>query len=266
LVVITCRIGMLASQGGGMNAVPWRLPELMKQLILPMLILPVRVILLGPALAIGEGVGTTISGAEFVGASGLFGQFMNLILQILILPFSGALGLMAAALLGGAGPLSIAFGLFVLMCVVALRLLKIAEECVLCVMRCQLQTFIVMPFALVMCSFVPLPNDQLWQGGINLFFRSIMRLAVALCVSSLAIIALARIVTTIATIAQSPDIFQALGKLFSCVGGAVIIGSLIGGLTDSLDAAFTGFVGWGAVSPTPTQYAGQVLALIRRGT
>jgi hypothetical protein len=269
LIAIACRIGIVGSRAGSASAIPWQFPKILEHLILPLILIPVSVTLLGHALAIGEGIGATVTGQEFVGASGLFGTFIALIAQILLLPFSGvatglpgALGVLLAATIPWA-PLAIGLGMFVLAVTVALRLLKIAEQSTLCVIRCQLDTLIIMPFALILCAFVPIPGDTLWRAGIQVFFRSIFRLAVAIGVASLAIVALQRIVATIATLAQAPNLYVMIGELFACVGGAVIVGSLVEGSVTTIDATFAGVVGWGQVMPTPTQFAGQALAAIR---
>jgi hypothetical protein len=271
LIAIACRIGVIGARAQSASAIPWQFPKILEHMILPLIVINVSSALLGHALGIGEGIGTTVTGLEFVGASGLFGTFMDLIVAILILPFGpsittglpGAIALAVAAVIPAA-PLWIAVGLFIFGLTVGLRLLKVAEDCTLCVLRCQIDTLIIMPFALILCAFVPIPGDTLWRGAIQVFFRSIFRLGIALAVASLAIIALQRIVATIATIGKAPNVYVMLGEIFACVGGAVIVGSLVEGSTVTIDAAFAAVVGWGQAMPTATEIAQQAVAALRK--
>jgi hypothetical protein len=273
LIALACRIGIVGARAGSAAAVVWQLPSILESMILPLILVPVSVALMGHALGIGEDIGTTITGYEFVGASGLFGAYMTLILEILALPFGAATavglpGAWGAALhaVNAVMPVSsvlMGVGLFVLAVVVALRLLKVAEQCTLMLLRCQLDTLIVMPFTLILCAFVPIPGDALWRGAIQVFFRSIFRLAIAIGISSLAIVALRTIAVTLQTVGQAANIYIMLGEIFACVGGAVIVGSLIEGATNSLDAAFAGAIGWGAVMPSAGDVARQAISAAR---
>jgi hypothetical protein len=236
------------------------LPLILMDLLPPFLIVYAAPAFVLNTLSVGLGLGSSITGYDMTGPSAMAGAFEKCMRSMLGAPFSQLVGTMTqppsfswqylsdlttVPALAQAGLTEEIAAFF--LCV--LFVLPTACLCTLTLVFVEVDALVVTPFALVLVAFcLGGVGGSLWEGALHAWVRRVFRLAVALGIAVIAMIAIGHVNDSIAAL-NPLDYKTTLYGWLVDVLEIVVVGGLTAAIPFALDAGISGAFAFGAGVP-----------------